>query len=64
MDDTKELDKWLSVSEASELSGYGMDWLRELAKNGDVESVKKGHMVLINRQSLERYVKDKKTQFN
>lgn len=66
MDEPKELENWLSVSEASKLSGYGMDWLRELVKSEKVTGIKKGHMILIDRQSLLDYKanEDKKTQFN
>jgi excisionase family DNA binding protein len=64
MSDTKELDNWLSVSEASELSGYGMDWIRELVREKKVTGIKKGHMVLVDRNSLQEYKanEDKKTQ--
>jgi hypothetical protein len=66
MDESNELERWISVSEASELSGYGMDWLRELAKDKKIVSIKKGHMILIYKPSLELYKasEDKKTQVN
>jgi excisionase family DNA binding protein len=66
MSEYKELDNWLSVSEASKLSGYGMDWLRELVKDEKITGIKKGHMILIDRQSLLDYKanEDKKTQVN
>jgi excisionase family DNA binding protein len=64
MDESKELEGWLSVREASELTGYSTEYIRNLARSGAIKSEKVGYAVLIDREDLERYYKDKKTQFN
>lgn len=63
MDESKELESWISVREASEISGYTTEYIRELARDGLIKSTKIGHAVLIDRNGLKQYV-DKKTQFN
>jgi excisionase family DNA binding protein len=63
MNDTKELEGWLTVREASDESGYAEEYIRKLLRDGEISAVKKGSSWLINKQSLLGY-KDKKTQFN
>lgn len=63
MDDSRELEGWLSVREASELTGYSTEYIRNLARSGTIKSEKVGYAVLIDREDLMKY-KDKKTQFN
>ncbi len=55
-----QIDSWISVREASEISGYGTEWIRELARDGEIESRKMGFAVLIDRNSLRKYVEAKK----
>lgn len=63
MNDIKELENWLSVREASKVSGYSVEYIRDLVRIGEIDAVKKGFSWLVNRKSLEDY-KEKKTQFN
>jgi excisionase family DNA binding protein len=63
MDETKELENWLTVREASDESGYAEEYLRKLVRDGELSAIKKGSAWLISRESLMEY-KDKKTQFN
>jgi excisionase family DNA binding protein len=63
MNDTKELEGWLTVREASDESGYAEEYLRKLVRDGEISAIKKGSSWLINKQSLLGY-KDKKTQLN
>jgi len=64
MEETRELDNWISVREAAALSGYATEYIRELARKGAIRSEKIGPVFAIHRQDLERYIKDKKTQVN
>jgi excisionase family DNA binding protein len=47
---------WLSVTEAAEKSGYSAYHIRELCREGKLETVKKGLMYLIDPESLDDYV--------
>lgn len=64
MNEPKELEGWISTAQAAEISGYSQEYIRQLArdKESGVVSTKIGVHVLINRQSLEEYVK--KTRVN
>lgn len=53
---TTSIESWVSVREASEVSGYGKEWIRELARNGEIKSMKMGFAVLIDRKSLKEYM--------
>lgn len=56
MDNVEELENWISVREASEISGYVTEYIRELARDGEINSVKMGNAVLINKKSLKEYM--------
>lgn len=64
MNESKELEGWISTSQAAKISGYSQEYIRQLARdeNSGVVSTKIGVHVLINRKSLEDYVK--KTRVN
>lgn len=62
MDESK-IEGWLTVREASDVSGYAEEYIRKLVRQKDIEAERKTFGWLINRQSLMDY-KDKKTQFN
>lgn len=49
---------WLSIAEASEYSGLGRKYLRELAMTGKIQALARGahHGVRINRKGLEDFV--------
>lgn len=52
--------EWISVEEAASISGYNMEHIRRLIRNGLLSAQKKGPMYWIDRKSLEAYVKDAK----
>lgn len=56
MDNVKELENWISVREASEISGYVTDYIRELARDEVITSTKIGNAVLISKKSLKEYM--------
>lgn len=56
METAEQIDNWVSVRDAARISGYGMDWIRRLARYGEIKSTKMGFAVLIDRNSLEKYV--------
>lgn len=66
MDESRELEGWVSVKEASKLSGYSSEYIRELARDGLIKATKMGFAVLIDRDDLIRYKTemDKKTRLN
>ena len=62
MDETKELEGWLTIREASDETGYAEEYLRKLIRDGELPAIRKGNAWLIRRNDLK--YKDKKTQFN
>lgn len=60
--ETTGIESWVSVREASEVSGYGKEWIRELARNGEIKSMKMGFAVLIDRKSLKEYMEKPKKE--
>lgn len=50
-------DKWLTVAEAAELSGYHPDYLRRIIRAGDVKGQKFGPVWQVDRGSLRAYLK-------
>lgn len=53
------MEEWITVREASELVGYREDYVRKLAREGQVGSRKFGWQVMINKESIEKYKKEK-----
>lgn len=67
MNDVESFEGWISTKEASDVFGYSIEYIRQLARASKVTSMKVGDFqILINRKSLEEYKanKDKKTQVN
>jgi excisionase family DNA binding protein len=62
MDETTELEGWLTIREASDESGYAEEYLRKLIREGKLPATLKGNSWLIRRDDLK--YKDKKTQLN
>ena len=50
--------EWLTVQEASQLSNYRADHLRELIRNEKIQAQKFGPIWAVNRQSLLTYVSE------
>ena len=48
---------WITTAEAAELSGYHVEYIRELIRNGAIAAVKKGNAWWIDRKALLGYVK-------
>jgi excisionase family DNA binding protein len=51
---------WISVREASEITGYSARWLREIAHGGQVIARRAGRDWLLDRQAVEDYAKGRK----
>ena len=48
---------WITTTEATELSGYHPDHLRELIRDGKIYAEKKGNAWWVDRKSLLEYVR-------
>jgi excisionase family DNA binding protein len=48
---------WLSVPDASQLSGYDADYIRKLIRSGKIEARKVVTVWLVDRASLMSYLK-------
>ncbi len=54
---------WISTTEATELSGYHPEYIRQLIRQGEIQANRKGTMYWIDRGSLLSYLqKAKKTK--
>lgn len=51
-------DEWLTLKDAAKLTGYNLDHLRELLREGKVKGRKVVTVWLVNRKSLEAYVNE------
>lgn len=51
-------EEWLTTSEAARLSGYHVERIRELIREGKINARKFGPVWAVNRQSLIRYVQE------
>jgi excisionase family DNA binding protein len=51
---------WITVHEASELSGYGEQYLRRLIRNHKLKSKKLSFLWLVEKSSLLEYSKEAK----
>jgi excisionase family DNA binding protein len=51
------LEKHISVKAAAEISGYSIQYLRRLLRNGRLEGIKIGQVWLIKLASLDAYMK-------
>jgi excisionase family DNA binding protein len=54
---SRKLDSWISVKDAAEFSGYSLQYLRRLLRNGKIEGFKIGQVWLIEIDTFEKYVK-------
>jgi excisionase family DNA binding protein len=52
------LEKHISVKAAAEFSGYSVQYLRRLLRNGHLEGIKIGQVWLIKLASLETYLRN------
>lgn len=50
-------DNWLTVQEATKLSGYNADHLRELIRDGKINARKFSIVWMVDRESLLGYLK-------
>lgn len=62
MDKENIMDDWISTDEAAELTGYSQEYIRQLARAGEIKSWKVGHATLISKKSIlerrEKYAKE------
>ena len=54
------MEKWLTVQEAAELSGYHPDYVRQLIRAGKVSAKKFSIVWMVDRASLQSYIRDQK----
>jgi excisionase family DNA binding protein len=47
---------WLTTDEAVEISGYNLQYVRELIRDKKIKAVKKGGSYWVDRQSLLDYI--------
>ena len=52
----KAIDDYLTIEEATELSGYTDQYLRRMARRGRLPAIKRGHFWLVARAALEAYM--------
>jgi excisionase family DNA binding protein len=55
-----QLDGYLSVREAAQLSGYSESYLRRLARGGVLDHTKVGTMIFFKPHVIETYTRDAK----
>ena len=51
---------WVSVHEAAEITGYSMEYIRRLVRQGKLAAERKGPMYWIDRKSLDEYIAEVK----
>lgn len=51
-------DEWITTSEATQISGYHPEYLRELIRLGKIEGKKFGILWQVNKMSLITYLKE------
>lgn len=51
-------ERWITTTEAAELSGYSVQYLRRLIRNGKVKARKFGPTWQVSERALVTYVKD------
>ena len=56
------LEKHISVKAAAECTGYSLQYLRRLLRNGNLEGTKIGQMWLIELASFDRYLRHGQVQ--
>ena len=52
---------WLTVNEAAKQSGYDPEHIRRLIRNGEINANKFSIVWMVNRKSLEGYIKKAQT---
>jgi len=54
--ENRSLEDFLTIEEATTISGYTEQYLRRMSRAGKIEAIKRGHFWLVNRHSLEAYM--------
>lgn len=49
------MNEWLSTRDAAKLTGYVVEYIRQLAREGKIVSKKYGQAVVVSRDSLLEY---------
>jgi excisionase family DNA binding protein len=49
-------DKWLTVTEAAQISGYHPYYLRDLVRKGKIKAKRFGPLWQVSQQSLQKYL--------
>ena len=56
----EDLPEWITTREAAELSGYHVDYLRQLARQGVLPASKKGSMWWVDRDEFLVFLEEQK----
>lgn len=54
------MNDWITTEDASKLTGYRMEYVRQLAREKKVDSKKFGHAVMISRDSIMKHKEEQK----
>ena len=54
--------EWITTDEASQLSGYHVEYLRDLIRNSKIDAQKKGGRWWVDRRSLLTFIDQSKNQ--
>jgi len=58
IENSKDIDEWLTVQEAANLTGYHAEYLRNLTREGKITARKFGPVWAINKSALLAYLKN------
>ena len=59
-DDQRNDDRWIPLSEASELYGFNHAYLATLARSGRLKAQKLGSIWVTTREAVETYIRSRK----
>ena len=54
--DARSIEDFMTIEEATAMSGYTEQYLRRMSRAGKIEAIKRGHFWLVNKHSLEAYM--------
>jgi excisionase family DNA binding protein len=52
--------EWITTTEAAKVSGYHIEYVRRLARNGQIVAKKWGREWMVNRKSFQEYLASEK----
>jgi excisionase family DNA binding protein len=60
MPDNSSPTEWITTAEAAELTGYNLEYIRQMIRRGVIEAQKKGRDWWVDRASIEAYADEMK----